>query len=190
MEPIYADRRQSAEGARRCDRLGGRWSDKARQTQSEQARPKDDRPSPRDQDGAQERRSRFTPAGGQVQSRRGVASLDAEESSRLATTGGQSGTEDCNGEPSNRNNDEEEGRSPPLSDSARKLERGKARNLGNPARGGATSYGGVQRQASAGARDGAKGKRNDLAARAPLHAIVRRPLLEKASPRPRMDGSD
>ena len=33
---------------------------------------------------------------------------------------------------------------------------------------------GVERQASAGARDGVKGKRNDLAARAPLHALVRR----------------
>ena len=32
----------------------------------------------------------------------------------------------------------------------------------------------AERQASAGARDGVKGKRNDLAARAPLHAIVRR----------------
>ena len=31
----------------------------------------------------------------------------------------------------------------------------------------------AQRQASAGARNGVKGKRNDLAARAPLHAIVR-----------------
>ena len=30
----------------------------------------------------------------------------------------------------------------------------------------------VERQASAGARDGVKGKRNDLAARAPLHALV------------------
>ena len=32
----------------------------------------------------------------------------------------------------------------------------------------------AERQASAGARDGVKGKRNDLAARAPLHALVRR----------------
>ena len=32
----------------------------------------------------------------------------------------------------------------------------------------------AQRQASAGARDGVKGKRSDLAARAPLHAQVRR----------------
>ncbi len=32
---------------------------------------------------------------------------------------------------------------------------------------------GAERQASAGARDGVKGKRNDLAARAPLHALVR-----------------
>ena len=32
----------------------------------------------------------------------------------------------------------------------------------------------AQRQASAGARDGVKGKRNDLAARAPLHALVGR----------------
>ena len=31
----------------------------------------------------------------------------------------------------------------------------------------------AERQASAGARDGVKGKRNDLAARAPLHALVR-----------------
>jgi|CXWL01.1.fsa_nt_gi hypothetical protein len=31
----------------------------------------------------------------------------------------------------------------------------------------------VERQASAGARDGVKGKRNDLGARAPLHALVR-----------------
>jgi len=33
----------------------------------------------------------------------------------------------------------------------------------------------AERQASAGARDGVKGKRNDLAARAPLHALVRWP---------------
>ena len=33
----------------------------------------------------------------------------------------------------------------------------------------------AERQASAGARDGVKGKRNDLAARAPLHALVRLP---------------
>ncbi len=32
----------------------------------------------------------------------------------------------------------------------------------------------AERQASAGARDGVKAKRNDLAARAPLHALVRR----------------
>ena len=32
----------------------------------------------------------------------------------------------------------------------------------------------AERQASAGARDGVKAKRTDLAARAPLHAIVRR----------------
>ena len=32
----------------------------------------------------------------------------------------------------------------------------------------------AERQASAGARDGVKGRRNDLAARAPLHALVRR----------------
>ena len=32
----------------------------------------------------------------------------------------------------------------------------------------------AERQASAGARDGVKGKRNDLAARAPLHALVGR----------------
>ena len=32
----------------------------------------------------------------------------------------------------------------------------------------------AERQASAGARDGVKGKRSDLAARAPLHALVRR----------------
>ena len=32
----------------------------------------------------------------------------------------------------------------------------------------------AERQASAGARDGVKGKRNGLAARAPLHALVRR----------------
>ena len=32
----------------------------------------------------------------------------------------------------------------------------------------------AERQASAGARNGVKGKRNDLAARAPLHALVRR----------------
>ena len=31
----------------------------------------------------------------------------------------------------------------------------------------------AERQASAGARDGVKGKRNDLDARAPLHALVR-----------------
>ena len=37
----------------------------------------------------------------------------------------------------------------------------------------------AERQASAGARDGVKGKRNDLAARAPLHALVR-PLLWRA----------
>ena len=30
----------------------------------------------------------------------------------------------------------------------------------------------AERQASAGARDGVKGKRSDLAARAPLHALV------------------
>ena len=35
----------------------------------------------------------------------------------------------------------------------------------------------AERQASAGARDGVKGKRNDLAARAPLHALVRRPEI-------------
>jgi hypothetical protein len=33
----------------------------------------------------------------------------------------------------------------------------------------------AERQASAGARDGVKGKRNDLAARAPLYALVRWP---------------
>ncbi len=38
----------------------------------------------------------------------------------------------------------------------------------------------AQRQASAGARDGVKGKRNDLAARAPLHALVRRQRAEGA----------
>ena len=32
----------------------------------------------------------------------------------------------------------------------------------------------AQRQASAGARDGVKGRRNDHAARAPLHGLVRR----------------
>ncbi len=32
----------------------------------------------------------------------------------------------------------------------------------------------AERQASAGARDGVKGKRKDLGARAPLHALVRR----------------
>ena len=36
----------------------------------------------------------------------------------------------------------------------------------------------AERQASAGARDGAKGNRRSLAARAPLHAIVRRSSLE------------
>ena len=94
--------------------------DKERQTQGEEARPKDDRTSPRDQDGVQERRSRFTPTGGQVQSRRGGKSRDWEEPSGLAPTGWQSGTEDCNGEPWNGKPGEEEGRSPPLSDSARK----------------------------------------------------------------------
>ena len=34
----------------------------------------------------------------------------------------------------------------------------------------------AERQASAGARDGVKGKRNDLAARAPLHALVSRAI--------------
>ena len=48
----------------------------------------------------------------------------------------------------------------------------------------------AERQASAGARGGVKGKRNDLAARAPLHAIVRRPSLEKASLRPWRNRSD
>ena len=36
----------------------------------------------------------------------------------------------------------------------------------------------TERQASAGARDGVKGKRNDLAARAPLHALVRPPRFK------------
>ena len=39
------------------------------------------------------------------------------------------------------------------------------------------------RQASAGARDGVKVKRNDLAARAPLHALVRRQRGSGASRR-------
>ena len=34
----------------------------------------------------------------------------------------------------------------------------------------------AERQASAGARDGVKEKRTDLAARAPLHALVRPPV--------------
>ena len=110
-------------------------SDKASQTQGEQARPKDDRPSPRDKDGAQDRRSRFTPTGGQVQSRSRATSLDAEEPSGLAPTGGQSRTEHWNGEAWNRNTDEEEGRGPSLSDSAREAERGEARSLRNPAGG-------------------------------------------------------
>ena len=40
----------------------------------------------------------------------------------------------------------------------------------------------AERQASAGARDGVKGKRNDLAARAPLHALVGRPIAGSGSP--------
>ena len=39
----------------------------------------------------------------------------------------------------------------------------------------------AERQASAGARDGVKGKRNDLAARAPLHALVRPPVVDHRS---------
>ena len=50
--------------------------------------------------------------------------------------------------------------------------RGKSRK---PSDSGPPATVAVQRQASAGARDGVKGKRNDLAARAPLHALVRRP---------------
>ena len=38
-----------------------------------------------------------------------------------------------------------------------------------------TTSQGAQRQASAGARDGVKGNRRTLAARAPLHALVRLP---------------
>ena len=42
----------------------------------------------------------------------------------------------------------------------------------------------AERQASAGARDGVKGKRNDLGARAPLHALVRARLgVERAGVR-------
>ena len=41
----------------------------------------------------------------------------------------------------------------------------------------------AERQASAGARDGVKGQRRSLAARAPLDAPVRRSLREKTSPR-------
>jgi hypothetical protein len=40
----------------------------------------------------------------------------------------------------------------------------------------------AERQASAGARDGVKGKRNDLAARAPLHALVSRRSMGATQP--------
>ena len=60
--------------------------------------------------GVQERRNRFTPTGGHVQSWPGAASQEEEEASGPAPTGGQSGTEDCYGEPWDRKPSEEEGR--------------------------------------------------------------------------------
>ncbi len=65
--------------------------DKARQTQGEEARPKEDRPSPRDKDVARNRRSRFTPTGGQVQSRRGATSLDGRNRADLRRQAGNQG---------------------------------------------------------------------------------------------------
>ena len=47
----------------------------------------------------------------------------------------------------------------------------------------------AERQASAGARDGVKGQRRSLAARAPLDAPVRRSLREKTNPSARMSGA-
>ena len=45
----------------------------------------------------------------------------------------------------------------------------------------------AERQASAGARDGVKGNRSDLAARAPLHALVRPPRSKVRSDRNLVD---